>query len=425
MKIHAHIKVLSLLAVLCMWCVSVHATLRFDKPLLWWQPQAEICLDSTQSTFPIPLSDCYSILTVIRSEKPDSNELLWSIMRNDTLQFGVMTHGLYYPDAGVIQDRRRRDFSHWCIYRFQQGCRWDSTQNYTLCLGRNDTLTSRILMWEFLYFPKFLPAWELQVRQTALALKYGITLDYAPYLFSTGDTLWSETADETFYHRVIGVGCDTVSGLCSLCSQCLEDSTIEISVSSAPHGGYAICGDNGYSLATISRPGGEQTLERLWRIRTHGVRQVQISVQIDANMVDSVNMVLLDGYTNVIRQIPADSTNFYNHKAYFTYCVDTVVLHQDFTFSVPAAIRHTPSVHTSNNVALHYDTTAKRVFVDTTQADIECVYYLVDSTGKVLQRLSKADLMHGYSTELLQTGVYYIEVLGNLRLLYSYRFVVL
>lgn len=425
MKTHYHITTFLLLAVLCVWCVSVHATLRFDKPLLWWQPQAEICLDSTQSTFPIPVSDCYSILTVVRSEKPDSNELLWSIMRNDTLQFGVMTNGLYYPDAGVIQDRRKRDFSHWCIYRFQQGCRWDSTQNYTLRLGRNDTLTSRILIREFLYFPNFLPTRELQVKQTALALKYGITLDYAPYLFSTGDTLWSEIEDEAFYHRVIGVGCDTVSGLCSLRSQCLEDSTIEISVSSTPHGGYAICGDNGYPLTTISRPTGEQTLERLWRLRTHSVKQVQISVQIDDNVVDSVKMVLLDGYTNVIWQIPADSTNLYNHKAYFTYCVDTAVSHQDFTFSIPSIIRHTPSVHRSNNAALHYDTTAKRVFVDTTQADIECVYYLVDSTGKVLQRLSKADLVYGYSTEFLQTGVYYVEVFGDLRLLYSYRFVVL
>ena len=97
----------------------------------------------------------------------------------------------------------------------------DSTKTHSLRLGKQvvyrqdsiglvtDTLPAAIEVEEIAYFGRNVPLPVSGAFQTYLALKYGITLDYAPYLSHAGDTLWYLRVAADFYSHVLGIRSDS------------------------------------------------------------------------------------------------------------------------------------------------------------------------------------------------------------------------
>ena len=187
------------------------------NPEIWYREDSLLSMPKQDS---ISWSDQYTIYTVVRSENPDSTQCLWSFAENDTITSAKLTDGVYSTTAGVLRSSMPRDFSHWCIYSYHSGIHADSAKQRTLRLGKQvimtkdssstDTLSAQIQMAEFAYFGGAVSQLTASTFQTYLALKHGITLDYAAYLSSAGDTLWHPIDDENYYHRIVGIGLNAV-----------------------------------------------------------------------------------------------------------------------------------------------------------------------------------------------------------------------
>lgn len=185
------------------------------NPEIWHRPDLLIVMPQEDSVL---WTDEYTVFTVMRSTNNES-ECLWSFKGNDTVAVTVLTNGIYSAKTGKIQSNNARDFSKWCIFSYHGGIILDKNKQYKLCLGEQyvytdsmtiDTLHSQIEIAELAYFKGNVPKLTANAFQTYLALKYGITLDYAPYISQSGDTLWHPVYDEYYYHRVMGVGHDTI-----------------------------------------------------------------------------------------------------------------------------------------------------------------------------------------------------------------------
>lgn len=83
-------------------------------------------------------------------------------------------------------------------------------------------------MEEFVFFPGSVSRLESAAWQTYLALKYGVTLDYAPYVSPMRDTLWSPESDADYYHRIVGIGSDSLHQWSASCSSSKENATLQL-----------------------------------------------------------------------------------------------------------------------------------------------------------------------------------------------------
>ena len=85
----------------------------------------------------------------------------------------------------------------------------DSTAPYvSLTLG-GDTLSSSVKVAEILYFDRRLNNKMLRRVQSALAIRYGITLGPVNYVDGEGDVVWRYADSGLYHHRVTGIGRDS------------------------------------------------------------------------------------------------------------------------------------------------------------------------------------------------------------------------
>lgn len=166
------------------------------NPGIWYRPDSLIVMPQEDSVL---WTDEYTVFTVMRSTNNES-ECLWSFKGNDTVSVAVLTNGFYSSKTGIIRSNNARDFSKWCVFSFHSGIILDNNKQYKLCLGEQyvytdsmavDTLHSQIEMEEFAFFKGNVPKLTAHTFQSYLALKYGVTLDYAPYISSMADTFLS------------------------------------------------------------------------------------------------------------------------------------------------------------------------------------------------------------------------------------------
>lgn len=187
-------------------------------PEVWYRPDSLVSLSQEDS---VSWTDEYTVFSVVRSLDDSTPQCLWSFAEDDTVSTAILTRGIYTSNIGTLHFRNPHDFSKWSVYAFHSGICADSIKQCSLRLGEQmvytdtatiDTLHSEIEMEEFAYFRGNVSKHASDAFQTYLALKYGVTLDYAPYISQSGDTLWHPTHDEEFYHRVVGLGNDTICG---------------------------------------------------------------------------------------------------------------------------------------------------------------------------------------------------------------------
>lgn len=300
--------------------ILVFLTQFLSAQTIWYHPDSVIVMPVEDS---ISYMEEYSVFTVVRSTDTTTTSMLWGITENDTLHHAVHTKGIYSHKAGIIQSRIQRDFSRWCVYAYHSGIRMDSAKQHTLRLGSTnitrptasgstiDSLSANIEMEEIVFIPGFTPRVQSNAWQSYLAMKYGITLDYAPYIAPSGDTLWSIVSDEAYYHRVVAIGADTIHRWQTSYSASKEGASMHIIY---PHelkdGQYILLGDNDGEEHWVLQADGSSQLGRKWRMRRHGAEEMVALVwntRMPISHPDSVVLSIYDSSETERERLHADS----------------------------------------------------------------------------------------------------------------------
>ena len=420
---------LILYMLLCM-PVAMLASLPDDAysvyPEVWHRQDSIVQILSEDS---ISWTDEYTMYAVVRSLQPDSTECLWSFTEDDTVSLAVLTDGTYLFPAGKIRSRHPADFSRWCVYAYHSGLRIDSTKSHSMRLGEQvvyrqdsiglvtDTLPAAIEVEEIAYFGRNVPLPVSGAFQTYLALKYGITLDYAPYLSPAGDTLWHPADDEEFYHHVIGVGNDTLYGWYNNVSETKEDAQMLLSADTLMPGEYVLLGDDGGSLEWSPEPDGLYSLQCTWRMRQSVRYGRPISLKLslsEIGMVDSLRLIVTNENGLLPQLIKPDSIG-QDSICYFTID-EAASVSQIQIYGIPRSLitQASPLDATSTNgdseTGIVIDPSGKAIVVNGFPDGQVFFLYLYDNTAKYLSTLSS---MSPIDISALPSSVLYIEIVAN------------
>ena len=302
------------------------------QPTLWHQSDTAIISPSFTDTIASPTS--YTMMMVYQTLQPATPQQLWRISRTDSAFYAITTHGL---STERIQPSPRNTTPRTTptIYTLQHTLRPDTTYRdiYRLHTGATASDSSRIALYEVAYFDSRLTKRQSLMFQTYLAIKHGITLDNAPYLSTRGDTLWHPKADKTYYHRLQGIGTDTVYHLNAIHSTSLEDSLLSIfTTNPLPISTYALIGDDDVPLGWSPYENGNALLQRTWLLRTTDtLTNICVTLQPEnlPDAPDTLALILLNTDGDITRTIYPDSTNAKHQLCYTIPCPAT---HTWFSF---------------------------------------------------------------------------------------------
>lgn len=386
-------------------------------PEIWYRPDSLIVIPQEDSVL---WTDEYTIFSVVRSTNNES-ECLWSFKESDTVAVAVLTNGIYSTKTGTIRSNNARDFSKWCIFSYHRGIILDINKQYKLSLGEQyvytdsmavDTLHSKIEMEEFAYFKGNVPKLNANAFQSYLALKYGVTLDYAPYISSTADTLWHPVFDEDYYHRVKGIGHDTILNWFNLVSHSKEDSLLYIQSDTLLPNEYVLFGDNDAPLYWQKDFDNDYILQREWRLRrfTSQPNNIMVVLQLAAfdESVDSIQMILK---TNGTEQLIIPDSILPDNQCYFTiYTTDTIIHFQfkgkivkesSFTFE------ESKQAQNNSNANIFYDTVNQTIVIDGFSENQEFNLYLYDNLGRYITTMTG---LNPINVRTFPNTVSYVEI---------------
>ena len=217
----------------------------------------------------VPVFGEYTLVAVYQP-LTDSESAVWRLDYGDSAAQALTTRrilaGATAIRYGDYADRRP------VIHTLRQSAPETDTPAVRLMLG-----DSNIKVAEVLYYDRRLGAAALRRVQSALALRYGVTLGPVDYLAGDGTRIWCPGRDcALFHHRVTGVGVDTVSGLRQLASRSeMEGGMVTLRADSLAPGTFLVFGDNDAPLAFEAAadlfPGpGCEALARRWRVQATG-----------------------------------------------------------------------------------------------------------------------------------------------------------
>ena len=386
-------------------------------PAIWHKPDSLITMPLKDS---VSWSDEYIVFSVVRSLHADStNECLWSFAEDDTVSYAVMTKGIYSLSTGVLLSHNPRNFSRWSIYSYHSGIRADSTKQRSFRIGKQiifphdtvltDTLHAHIEMEEIAYYDKRLSKQTSAAFLTYLALKYGITLDYAAYISPSSDTLWSPSSDRYYYNRVIGIGNDTVHQWKTHISRSKEETVMHIQTDTLSPGEYILLGDDNGAMDWHPEPDGTHAIQRMWCLKQFVKlpKDLTLSLHLSAlsEPADSLCLTILDTNGMSLQSIrPAELVG--DSVYYFHVRRTEPVLY----FQLHGVVTHQIQSEEEANANIHYDASNKTIIVTGFPEDQVFVLYLFDNTGKYISRLSSTNPI---DITMLPNAVFQIEITTN------------
>lgn len=288
-------------------------------PQVWYRPDSAIINPRLCDTISLPTS--YTMMMVYKSLQPDSMFHLWKINRTDDKYYSVGTHT-------ISTERREMPLSHnrhrsqACIYTLQHSIMPDTSYHdiTQLIVGADaQSDTSGIALYEAAYFDHRVPIYQSLMFQTYLAIKHGVTLDTVFYISTLGDTLWNAVESKEYYHRIQGIGTDSVYDLFSTQSTSLEDSLIRIYVTDTlPTGHYVLIGDNDAEIEWHPYENSLAILRRIWKVNVAGESERNVHVKVDPRILQETAdttwlAVLNEDYqvADLIRPDSIDNCNYY------------------------------------------------------------------------------------------------------------------
>jgi len=397
--------------ILCILTQSIFAS------CIWHHPDSLIAMPIEDS---LSYFEEYSAYSVVRSTDTTTTSMIWGITENDTLHTGVLTDGIYSHRAGILHSRLQHDFSQWYVYAYHSGIRMDSTKQHSLYLGScivhrtedstiiADTLSAAIEIEEIVFLPGSISRLQSATWQSYLAMKYGITLDYAPYIAPNGDTLWNPTLDDNYYHRIVAIGADSAHLWQTSQSASKEHATIQL-VAPMPmqEGQYILLGDNDGEESWSLQADGSSQLFRTWCMKQHNIDSPFSIVwhpTLEVTIPDSVVLKLSNLFDVEQYRIHPDS--IVGDTAYWFTCPainETMILQM-------STIEDEDKTATTPNVV--YNASAGTVAISTLDPDKIYSYALYDNIGQLLFRPSPSR-PDAIRVGHLPMGVYRIEAFDN------------
>ena len=375
------------------------------NPEIWYRPDSLIVIPQEDSVL---WTDEYTIFSVVRSTNNES-ECLWSFKENDTVAVAVLTNGIYSTKTGTIRSNNARDFSKWCIFSYHSGIILDNNKQYKLCLGEQyvytdsmavDTLHSQIEISELAYFKGNVTKLTANTFQTYLALKYGITLDYAPYISQLGDTLWHPVYDEEYYHNVVGIGHDTICNWKNLISTSKENSIIHIKTETLLPDEYILLGDDNGTLSWQQNLDNDYVLQRVWRLRQYGIQQKNITIILNLpdNKINKDSLLLSVLDANKIEQytITPDSI-VHDSLCYFSLNTSETLLQFQFKGKILNEINtildNSKSSQSDNSYLsdIIYDANNQSIIINGFSENQVFKLYLYDNLGRFITTISSTN----------------------------------
>lgn len=403
--------------------IFVFITEILSAQTIWHHPDSLVPMQTADS---ISYMEEYSVYTVVRSTDTATTSMIWGITENDTLHTGVLTKGIYSYRAGILHSRYQRDFSRWCVYAYHSGIRMDSTKRHGLYLGSciayhtedstimADTLSAAIEIEEIVFIPSTISRLQSASWQSYLAMKYGITLDYAPYIAPSGDTLWSPTTDDNYYHRVVAIGADSVHLWQTSQSDSKEHATVQL-VANAPlqEGQYILLGDDDGEESWSLQADGSSQLLRTWRMKQHNIDSpfsVVWHPALEVTNPDSVILTINNLYDIVQYSLRPDS--IVGDSAYWFTCP---AISETMLLKISTIEDDDDSATTPNVV---YNASSGTLAINSLDPDKIYTYALYTNVGQLLFRPSpsRPDAIHVGN---LPVGVYRIEAFENNQMMAS------
>lgn len=291
----------------------------------WKCPSADSLLNFHPATITplhfdsIPYAEEYTIVVVY---KPivDTEATVWQLVFADSIVRGLTTERIVSDSIAIryaeLSDRKP------AIHTLRQSAPDITSANVSLSVGDGNIKVSEVL-----YFDYRLGNSALRRVQSALAIRYGITLGPVDYIGGNGNRVWLHRRDSAmFHHRITGVGSDTACNLHQLCSRSeMDGSVVTLSADSLPQGAYLLVGDNDAPLTFQQEDGNVEILARQWRVQASGAEGVDFSLSFDTRRIpiptDSLVLLLDDNVvlpsvatTNEVRfdnlWLPSDTCTF-------------------------------------------------------------------------------------------------------------------
>lgn len=267
----------------------------------------------------IPYAEDYTIVVVY---KPivDTEATVWQLVFADSIVRGLTTERIV-SDSIAIRYAEQSDRKP-VIHTLRQSAPDISSADISLSVGDGNIKVSEVM-----YFNHRLGNSALRRVQSALAIRYGITLGPVDYIGGNGNRVWLHRRDcAMFHHRITGVGSDTACNLHQLCSRSeMDGPVVTLSADSLPQGAYLLVGDNDAPLTFQLEDGDVETLSRQWRMQASGAEGVDFSLSFDTRRIpiptDSLVLLLDDNIilpsvatTNEVRfdnlWLPSDTCTF-------------------------------------------------------------------------------------------------------------------
>ncbi len=254
----------------------------------------------------LPYAKDYTMIAVYKPGAGVETDL-WRLTFGDSAMRGLTTEQIL-SDNISIRYSDRTDGSP-AINTLRQSAP-DITMPYAgLSIGGDDTLE----VAEVLYYSGRIGNAALRRIQSALAVRYGITLGPVDYLDGAGRVVWSYADNDMYHHRVTGIGRDTLVGLHQLCSRSeMGGAVLTLMADSLGCGTWLIAGDNNAPL-TFESEGNVELLDRIWRVQSTQAEGHLFSLMFDTRgfaMPGDSLVLLVDGYVYLPDSIGGDSIVF-------------------------------------------------------------------------------------------------------------------
>lgn len=291
----------------------------------WKCPSADSLLNFHPATIAplhfdsIPYAEDYTVVVVYKSVA-DTEATVWQLVFADSIVRGLTTERILSDSTSIryseLSDRKP------VIHTLRQSAPDITSANVSLSVGDGNIKVSEVL-----YFNHRLGNSALRRVQSALAIRYSITLGPVDYIGGSGNRVWQHRRDSAmFHHRITGIGSDSSCNLHQLCSRSeMDGSVVTLSADSLPQGAYLLFGDNDAPLTFQQKDGDVETLARQWRVQASGAEYVDFSLAFDTRNIptptDSLVLLLDDNVvlpsattTNEVRfsnlWLPSDTCTF-------------------------------------------------------------------------------------------------------------------
>lgn len=296
------------------------------SPAFHWKcPSADSLLNFHPATVSplhfdsIPYAEDYTVVVVYKPVV-DTEGTVWQLVFADSIVRGLTTERIV-SDSIAIRYAEQSDRKP-VIHTLRQSAPDISSADISLSVGDGNIKVSEVM-----YFNHRLGNSALRRVQSALAIRYGITLGLVDYIGGNGNRVWQHRRDSAmFHHRITGIGSDTTCNLHQLCSRSeMDGAVVTLSADSLPQGAYLLVGDNDAPLTFQLENGDVETLARQWRMQASGAEGVDFSLSFDTRRIpiptDSLVLLLDDNVvlpsvatTNEVRfdnlWLPSDTCTF-------------------------------------------------------------------------------------------------------------------